>query len=120
MGRPRRRQADAARAETLNLKEQVTVINQPHWVAFVDRLPALPRTVPSWCPTARIPMTSYLPRRGLPNNHHAGLTADGSAATAIVDTRISEMEKGALATATNGAAMIIDNKLPAQIPRHGR
>src|SRR5207253_961737 len=34
-GQATQEEADAARTETLNLKEQATVIKEPHWVSFM-------------------------------------------------------------------------------------
>jgi membrane peptidoglycan carboxypeptidase len=105
-GQATQAEADAAAIEPLNLKEQTTVINEPHWVTY---------------------MTDYIQKHcmelipdcksGDDALYHRGLriitTLDSSLtdqATAIVERDISQQEK-ANCGCHNGAVMVIDNNL---------
>lgn len=96
--------ADAAYAEKLDLQEQTTVINEPHWVNFITQY------ITDHCKDL-VPNC----KSGQDALYHMGLrittTLDSDLtdqATAIVDQDITTMEK-AKCDCHNGAAMVIDN-----------
>jgi|SRR5579875_10252 len=97
-------EADQAYNEPLDLKEQVTIMNEPHWVNFITQY------VKDHCKEL-IPNC----KSGDDALYHMGLrittTLDSQLtdeATKIVDQDVAAMEK-AHCDCHNGAAMIIDN-----------
>jgi membrane peptidoglycan carboxypeptidase len=103
-GQATREEADAAYAEPLDLKEQTTVINEPHWVSFMTDY------IKQHCKELIKGCTS-----GDDALYHMGLrivtTLDSQLtdqATAIVDKDVADMEK-LNCQCHNGAVMVIDN-----------
>lgn|GEM_PF-861411 len=103
-GQATREEADAAFAEPLDLKEQTTVIKEPHWVGFMtDYIKQHCKELIKDC------------KSGDDALYHMGLrivtTLDSQLtdqATAIVDKDVAAMEK-LNCECHNGAVMVIDN-----------
>ena len=100
-------EADQAYNEQLDLKEQATVINEPHWVNFMTQY--ITEHCKELIPNCKNPQDAL---------YHMGLrittTLDSTLtdqATQLVDQDISKEENpnGANCECHNGAAMVIDN-----------